>query len=511
MINYRRILELTFSGTSQRTIESLVGSSRHTIREVVERAEARDLSSLEDEMTNQWLETFLFPEKTPVAKGYYQEDWEYVHKELGKKHMSLTLLHKEYKDRAKEDGLMGYSYRSYCRFYGDYARKYKVTMPLKRKPGEILEVDWAGATLSLKDLAGGPDIDVYLFVACLPFSQHFYVEGFLDMTSPSWLTAHIHAFEYFNGVPELLSPDNLKTGIQTPNYAEPKLNAAYQDLADYYGTVVVPARVEKPKDKPSVESSVGLASRQIIAALRNVQCFYLHELNELIFQKLEEITTAPFQKKLGSRQSVFEEEEWEYLTPVRQPRFQLTDWRVAKVQTNYHIQVDKNYYSVPYEYIQSQVEVRLTQDLLEVYFNQGRIASHKRIHGDIGIYSTNKDHMPDHHRLYLDHTPDSSRNWAQTIGPATQALIDKILAQQVEKRALRMIAGIQRLKEQHSLAIIEQTSEILLDIAKQPTLSTFKQIIKEETNRPTHQEAVQQKQDEQHGFVRGADYFGRKK
>ncbi|MDT2767448.1 hypothetical protein P7G58_01015 [Globicatella sulfidifaciens] len=184
---------------------------------------------------------------------------------------------------------MGYSYRSYCRFYGDYARKYKVTMPLKRKPGEILEVDWAGATLSLIDLAGGPNIDVYLFVACLPFSQHFYVEGFLDMTSPSWLTAHIHAFEYFNGVPDFLSLVNLKTWIQTPNYAEPKLNAAYQDLADYYGTVVVPARVGKPTDKPSVESSVGLASRQIIAALRNVQCFYLQELNELIFQKLEEI------------------------------------------------------------------------------------------------------------------------------------------------------------------------------------------------------------------------------
>ena len=189
-----------------------------------------------------------------------------------------------------------------------------------------------------------------------------------------------------------------------------------------------------------------------------------------------------YREKPGSLQSVFLDEEFAYLQPLRQSSFQLTDWKVAKVQVNYYIQLERNYYSVPYEYVRSQVDVRLTKDLIEVYFKQHRIASHKRIHGQTAVYSTNKDHMSDHHRLYLCHTAESSREWALSVGPFTQQLIEKILDQQVEKRALKMIAGIQRLQDKHTLALIESTSQILLDVAKQPTLTAFKQIILQEAN-----------------------------
>lgn len=512
MVQYRKILEYYFNGMTQRTIEVAASSSRHTIREIVSRTKQKNLTMLTEEMTDDWLEGFLFPEKLPQARGYFQEDWDYVHTELGKKHMTLRLLHKEYSQRAQKQTLIPYAYRTYCERYQRYAHKYKVTMPIKRKPGEITETDWAGATLKLQDRTNGEAIKVYIFVATLPYSQYSYVEGFLDMKSESWLTAHINAFNYFGGVSETLVPDNLKVGVNRPDYAEPLLNEAYRELSDYYQTVIVPTRVRKAKDKPSVEGSVGFISRQIIAALRHTQCFFLEDLNELIWEKLEELNTEPFQKKIGTRRSVFEEEELPYLSPVRQPEFKLTEWRIAKVQLNYHIQVERNYYSVPHEYVQCQVEVRLTKNLIEVYFNQSRIASHKRVYHQIGSYQTLVDHMPDHHRLYVEHTAASAQRWAQTIGSHTIKMVDQVLEQQVEKRALKVIMGIQNLERTYGPALIEQSSEIILSVTSHPTLATFKTIIKRQQSlNQSPSEQIRQQSDHHYGFVRGADYFGGKR
>src|SRR5699024_9322982 len=476
MVKYRKILEFYFDGMTQRTIEVAVGSSRHTIRDIVNKAKERGLTKLTEEMTDHWLEDFLFPEKRPQARGYFQENWNYVHKELGKPHMTLRLLHKEYSQRAKEQQVLPYAYRTYCEHYQNYAGKYKVTMPLKHKPGESIEVDWAGSTLKLIDRTTGEDIKVYIFVAALPFSQYSYAEGFLDMKSSSWLTAHINMFKYFNGVAETIVPDNLRTGVNKPDYAEPIINESYRELADYYQTVIVPTRVRKAKDKSSVEGAVGFISRQIIASLRNTQCFYLEDLNVLIWERLEELNHEPFQKKEGSRLSVFEEEERPYLMPIRQPDYELTEWRIAKVQLNYHIQVERNYYSVPYEYVQCDVEVRLTKNLIEVYFNQSRISSHKRILNKVNQYSTLKDHMPDHHRMYAEHTPEKVKNWAKEMRMNTLNMLTKILDQQVEKRALKILSGIQNLEKKYSASLIDETSEIIMSITTQPTLATFKTI-----------------------------------
>ena len=253
MIQYRKILELHFNAISQRTISTSVGSSRNTVSDVVKRAKNLGLERLTDTMTNQWLEELLFPEKQAIEKGYFPPDWEKVHKELQKKNITLKLLHTEYSQQTRDGKKIPYAYRTFAENYGKYAKKHKATMPIRRKPGEVLEVDWAGSTLFINDRESGGKLTVYIFVATLPYSQYSYVEGFLDMKSASWLTGHIHAFEYFGGVSESLVPDNLKTGVTKALRGEPILNEAYRELADYYQTVIVPGRVRSPKDYPQTQ------------------------------------------------------------------------------------------------------------------------------------------------------------------------------------------------------------------------------------------------------------------
>lgn len=313
MIQYRKILELHFNDVSQRTISTSVGSSRNTVSDITKRAKKLELESLTDNMNNHWLEDFLFPEKQAIEKGFFPPNWEKVHKELQKKNVTLKLLHMEYDHHARDSGKIPYAYRTFAENYGKYAKKYKATMPIRRKPGEVLEIDWAGSTLTINDRSNGGKLTVYVFVATFPYSQYSYVEGFLDMKSANWLTGHIHAFEYFDGIPESLVPDNLKTGVSKPLRGEPILNEAYRELADYYQTVIVPGRVRSPKDKASVEGTVGFISRQIIAALRHYQCFDLRDMNQQIWKKLNELNQEAFQKRPGSRKK--------RLTKKRSPTF----------------------------------------------------------------------------------------------------------------------------------------------------------------------------------------------
>lgn len=512
MINYRRVLELYFENVSQRTISSSTGHSRNTVSNIVQRTKELGLESLNDTMTNPWLESFLFPEKQAVEKGYFPVDWEKVHKELQKKNVIFALLHNEYSTEVREGGKIPYAYRTFTEKYGKYAKKYKLTMPIRRKPGEIVEVDWAGSTLNITDRSTGEVLPAYIFVATLPYSQLSYVEAFLDMKSTNWLTAHIHAFEYFGGVPEALVPDNLKTGVTKAFRNEPILNEAYRELADYYRTVVVPSRVRKPKDKPSVEGAVGHVSRQIIASLRNYQCFHIEDMNQQIFKKLEELNTNDFQKRPGSRKKVFEEEEKSHLQPLPQTRYKLTEWKIAKVQLNYHIQVERMYYSVPYDYVRESVEVRLTTDIIEVYFKETRISSHKRLTGEIGQYSTNTDHMPDNHRLYLEHNPENNQKWAESVGPCMTQFVSYILNNNIEKKALNILSTLRNLSTKHTKEDIEQATKILLEISTNPTISVLKSILdrkkKQQKNKKVETDNSL-KNNEDYGFVRGAQYFGR--
>ncbi|MCK9471755.1 MAG: IS21 family transposase [Bacilli bacterium] len=511
MIQYRKILELHFKEVSQRTISSSVGNSRQSVSDVIQKFKEKRLVELTDEMDDQWLEEFLFPEKLATSKGYFPVDWEEIHRELQKKNITLKLLHNEYSSIARDSKKIPYAYRTFCRHYGNYAKKHKVTMPIRRKPGEIMEVDWAGSTLSIKDPASGERLNVYVFVASLPYSQIFYAEGFLDMTSQSWLRAHINAFEYFGGASEVLVPDNLKTGVTKAKGVESILNQAYRELADYYRTTILPARIKKPKDKPSVEGNVGYVSRQIIASLRNYQSFSLNKLNEKILEEVDRLNDEEFQKREGSRRSIFEEEEKARLIPLPYPKYQLSEWRTAKVQLNYHIQVNRMYYSVPYEYIQSQVELRISHDLIEVYFKNMRIASHKLLRGEIGQYSTNPNHMPDKHRKYLEHTPDQVRQWASLRGAYIENFADYILNNNVEKKALSILLSLKNLTKHYSDDLLNKGCQTLMEISEVPSLTVLKSILKRMVEKEKAKKAntkVMDSSDSDYGFVRGAKYFG---
>ena len=516
MINYQKILEMHLQGISQRTISSSTGHSRDKIREVVNEAKARGLEVPTEEMTNPWLENHLFPEKSSNHRGYHDPNWDYVHKELLKKNVTLKLLHKEYEHEAKVQNKVPYAYRTFCEKYGDYGNKYKLTMPIHRKPGEILEVDWAGSTLSVKNSEDGQDHKVYIFVASWPFSQHSYAEGFYDMKTDNWLTAHVHALEYFQGVPETVVSDNLKTGVIKTDYSEPLLNEGYRQLSDYYRFTIVPARVRAPKDKSSVEGNVGFISRQVIAALRNEVFFSLNELNQAIYEKTQKLNQESFQKRPGSRYSVFQEEELSFLGSLRQPRFTQSQWRISKVQLDYHIQIKRMFYSVPYEYVNDEVEVRITDHLIEVYFNEHRIASHKRLRGDIGQYSTNIDHMPDNHRHYLNHTPKENLLWAKEVGPNVYRYVESILAGNSEKKALKLLSTLRNIASKSSPEELEVACHTLMSVAKEPTNSLLKSILsrakkrKSTINNQMTNKKLKQHTDNEHGFVRGANYFGGK-
>ncbi|WP_233201629.1 IS21 family transposase, partial [Sporosarcina sp. P10] len=416
-------------------------------------------------------------------------------------------MHHEYAVEAREGGKITYAYRTFCEQYGKYARKYKLTMPIRRKPGEIMEVDWAGSTLRVTDRFTGEQIPAYVFIATLPYSQFSYVEAFLDMKSPNWLSAHIRAYEYFGGVLETLVPDNLKTGVIKAQRVEPLLIEAYRELADYYRTIIVPSRVRKHKDKASVEGTVGFILRQIIASLRNYQYFHLDDLNQRIHEKLEEINEIDFQKRPGSRIKVFEEEEKSHLQPLPPTRYKLAEWKTAKVQLNYHIQVERMYYSVPYEYVREQVDVRLSTDLLEVYFKEVRITSHKRLREGVGQFSTNPDHMPDNHRSYLEHTPENNQKWAESVGPSMDRLVAHILKQNPEKKALTILSSLRNVSTKHTKEVLEAAIQTLLEISTNPTIPVLKGILDRRNKRKPKDNNPIIRQ-ENHGFTRGAKYFG---
>ena len=210
MIKYREILRLHAQGLSQRGIASSCSNSRNTISDVLKRAQNHGLSwPFEKDMSDGELQEFLFPEKNAISSFRRNPDCEHVHKELAKSGVTLSLLWDEYCLSCRANQEIPYSYRQFCRFYHDYATKTKATMRIKRKPGELLEVDWAGQTMKIIDNITGEEITAYVFVSALPCSQYAYVEAFLSMETENWITAHINAFQFYGGVTRIVVPDNL--------------------------------------------------------------------------------------------------------------------------------------------------------------------------------------------------------------------------------------------------------------------------------------------------------------
>ncbi len=513
MTNYREILRLNSQGISQRSIASSCECSRNTVSNTLLRAQAAEIQwPLPVTMSDDELHKALFPEHL-LPSERKTPDFEKIHREMAKSGVTLSLLWSEYCEECRISHEVPYMYTQFCKYYREYAMHTKATMHIKHKPGEKMEVDWAGQTATIIDNITGEIISAYVFVASLPCSQYAYVEAFLSMNQESWVTAHVNSYKFFGGVTRILAPDNLKTGVIKVEWYTPVINKSYHELAEHYGTAVIPCRVRAPKDKASVEGTVGIISTWIIASLRNQQFFSLSELNKAIWKKLDEFNSKPFQKRPGSRSSIFFDQEREMLLPLPATPYELAVWKIATVQFNYCITVEKMHYSVPYEYIKHKVDVRITNSVVEVFFSGNRICSHPRLHGYAGQYSIKEEHMPEKHRQYSQWNGERFIQWAERIGEHTAIVIKVFLsAHRVEQQGYKSCMALLNLSDKFSVTRLEAACKKALTYTPKPSFKGVQTILK------TGQDQVELEisatiddTDDGFGFTRGSSYYGREK
>ena len=448
MRKIREVLRLKWDcGLSNRAIARSCCISHATVAEYVHRAQAAELSwPLPESLNEDSLFHLLFSTKLrSSSREIPVPDWTEIHTELKKKSVTLRLLWVEYRESHPD----GYGYSQFCILYGKWAKHLHPSMRLHHKAGEKLFVDYAGQTAPVVDPDTGEIRQAQIFVATLGASNYTYAEAQWSQALPNWIEGHVRAFAFLKGVPEVIVPDNLKSGVKHPCRYEPDLNPTYQDLADHYGTAVIPARVRKPKDKSKVEVAVQVVERWILARLRNHKFFSLAELNQAIRQLLEELNNRPMRHLGQSRREFFQSLDQPALKPLPATPYEFAEWKMARVNIDYHVEFDKHYYSVPYSLIHQQVYIRATQRSIQISFKNRCIASHLRAYTR-GSHTTVSDHMPPAHQKYAEWSPQRILRWAQTMGPHTTQLIDALFAsRKYPQQAFRSCLGILRLGQRY--------------------------------------------------------------
>lgn len=512
MTDHKEILRLKSLGLSNTDIARACGCGRNTVTRTLQRADQLGTTwHTVHSMPSHEVTEKLFPHPTAKA-AYRMPDYAYVHQEMQKSGVTLSLLWVEYCEQCRANGELPYQSTQFNKYYADFVQKTRATMHLDHKPGEAMQVDWAGQTAAVIDTDTGEIIPAYLFIAVLPFSGYAYTEAFPDMKQESWINAHVHAYQYFGGVTRLLVPDNLKTGVIKNTKEETVINKTYREMSEHYGTAILPARPKMPKDKAAVEGSVGVVSTWILAALRSRRFFSFAELNEAVWDKLYDFNHKPFQKKEGSRAVSYEEEK-PFLLPLPVTPFEVAVWKIATVQYNYHISVDKQNYSVPHEYIKQKVDVRLTSRTVEVFFGGNRIASHPRLHGRPNQYSTNENHMPPEHQKYLQWNADRFIRWAEQIGTNTAVVVRHFLTMyKVEQQGYKSCMALLKLSDTYYAERLENACAKALTFTPAPSFKSIQSILKSGQDRLLSKEPEpEQAALVRRGFTRGADYYRRDK
>ncbi|HSR11388.1 MAG TPA: IS21 family transposase [Thermodesulfobacteriota bacterium] len=445
----KEVLRLHFENhLSARQIAASCSIARSTVSEYLRRAQRAGVRwPLPPDMDDAALDHRLFPPLVPVAPEQRQmPPMEILHRELKKKGVTLQLLWLEYKQQTPE----GYQYSQFCELYRKWRKKLDVCLRQEYRAGEKLFVDFAGLTVPIHDAATGDVSQAQIFVAILGASDYTYVEATASQTLPDWIACHVHAFDFLGGVAEVLIPDNLKSGVTRACHYEPDINPTYNDLAQHYGCVVIPARVAKARDKAKVENAVLITERSILAPLRHHTFFSIPELNAAIHDKLQDLNNRRFQKLDTTRRALFESLDRPALKPLPSLPYEFAEWKKARVNIDYHIEVDRHFYSVPYQLAREQVDVRLTQHTVEVLFQNRRVASHPR-RRQPGKFSTCREHMAKAHQTYLEWTPSRILHWAAQIGPHTEKLATHILDNKPHpQQGFRSCLGILRLAKQYS-------------------------------------------------------------
>lgn len=505
MVNYREIIRLKSLDHSNVSVSNSCGSSRNTVAEVWRLAQGKNLTwPIPETLTNKDLQELLYPERS-TGLGRKIPDYEYIYQELAKPGVTLSLLWAEYCAQCADEKRIPYQHSQFNEKYHAYAASKKATLRIKRKPGELMEVDWVGDTLTVYDEASGEAIRAYVFVACLPCSLYSYAEAFPDMKSNHWIQAHVHAYNYFGGVTRILVPDNLKTGVIKNTRAELVLNRSYHEMAEHYGTAIIPARPASPQDKPNAEGTVKVIETWIMASLRNRKFFSFEELNHAILEKLSDFNSKPFQKKQGSRLTAFQEEEKEFLMHLPASVYETAIWSKASIQPDYLITSGKCKYSVPYEFIGKEVEIRSTEKTVEAYYHGHRIASHvRRAYSSEPIYLP--EHMPEKHRKYLAYNTESFLDWAENIGASALLVVKNFLyMHKVEQQGYKTCASLMKLADRYSTERLEKACEKALTYTPSPSLKNITTILRNgQDKKSTASSSLNSKSQ---GITRGSSYF----
>jgi len=403
----------------------------------------------------------LFPVTPPVEKPSLIQrpalDYEYIYNQLRtyrKFNLTLTQLWMEYKEAHPD----GYQYSQFCEHYRQWRGKLDYVMRQEHRAGEKLFIDYSDG-LSFVDPFTGEIILTQLFLAVWGASNYTYAEATLSQTLPDWIRSHVHAFEYFGCIPRVLVPDNLKSGVNKACFYEPELNPTYTDMAEHYGCAVLPARPRKPRDKAKVEAGVLIAQRWILAVLRHRTFYSLVELNAAIRECLERLNTRPMRRARKSRRELFEALDRPSALPLPSRPYEYAEWIKAKVNFDYHIEVDDHYYSVPFQLLRERLEVRLTVTTIEAFHKGERVAAHARSYVK-GSYTTLKEHMPPKHRAYAEWSPARFIQWAGKIGEATAHLVEQVLAGRAyQEQAFRSCMGIIQLGRSYEPERVEAAAQ----------------------------------------------------
>jgi transposase len=456
MRKVRDILRLAWGeGLSHREVGRSLGIPFTTVADHVRRAKTAGLTwPLADDLDDAVLEALLFTkEPGPPADRRPLPDWAHVHNELRRPGVTLMLLWVEYREIHPD----GYAYSQFAHHYRRWRGHLDLVMRQDHRAGEKCFVDFPGQRLPIYDRRSGEvAFRAELFVAVLGASSYLYAEAVRSQDLQSFVTAHVHAFCFFGAVPRVLVPDNLRSAVNVPHRYEPTVNATYHEMAAHYGAVVIPTRVRKPRDKAKVESGVLLAERWILARLRNRRFFSLAEANAEIAHLVGVINDRPFKKLPGSRAELFRTLERPAMKALPATGYEFARWRLSmKVNIDYHVDVDRHYYSVPHQLVGRRVDVRVTVTTVEVFCASKRVASHLRS-TVVGGHTTERSHMPKSHRRHAEWTPSRIVAWAKHTGPATASLAQAILEGRPHpEQGYRSVLGIIRLADRYGAERVE--------------------------------------------------------
>jgi transposase len=491
MRKIRDVLRLHFSaGLSIRQIHRSTKISVGSIQSLLKQAKTLNLSwPLPDNLDDSQLARLFYPQAdTRHANRFEEPDWADLRKQLTRKGVTKQLLWEEYTQQYPN---RCYSYSQFCDRYLNWVKKQRRSMRQHHKAGDILFVDYAGQTMPVVNPLTGEITRAQIFVAAMGASNYYYAEATWSQGLKDWLGSHVRAFNYLGGVPNMVVPDNLKSGVSKACKYDPDVNPAYQQLASHYDTAIVPARPRKPKDKAKAEVGVQIIERWILARLRHHTFFSLHELNQCIRALLVEVNQKPFKQLPGTRQQWFEEIDKPALNPLPRHDYEYTEIKMVKVNIDYHVQFESHLYSVPHQLVGEKLELHAKSRTVELYFKGKKVASHPR--NDRYGFTTMPQHMPVNHQEHHKVNEGSLMNWAKDLGDEVLIWVkSQIKRKDHPQQAFRICLGALRLSNEYEPERINRACKIAnrhhlyrLQQLKDILISNQDRLISESNNEPT--------------------------